>query len=130
MAYNFETIHNIDEYAAETYDVGYTLTSLIVDKFRSIIFLLSLYKQVRGSLKSWNMTVQWWLAVNVHRRFPLRAMRTTVTMLTSAFWHGVHSGYYLSMLTVPFILVAEDAVKRKIRHLVSLWNNYLVFISH
>ena len=42
MTYNFETIHNIDEYAAETYDVGYTLISLIVDKFRSIMFLLSL----------------------------------------------------------------------------------------
>lgn len=92
--YNFETIHNIDEISAETNDV-------------------------RGSLKSWNMTVQWWLAVNVHRRFPMRALRTTVTMLTSAFWHGVHSGYYLSMLTVPFILVAEDAIKSKLRPLVS-----------
>ena len=91
--YNFETIHNIDEYAAEFYDV-------------------------RGSLKSWNMTVQFWLATNVHRRFPLKAFRTTVTMLTSAFWHGVHSGYYLSMLTVPFILLAEDAAKRKFRTLV------------
>jgi lysophospholipid acyltransferase 7 len=91
--YNFETIHNIDEYAAEFYDV-------------------------RGSLKSWNMTVQFWLATNVHRRFPLKALRTTVTMLTSAFWHGVYSGYYLSMLTVPFILIAEDAAKRKFRTLV------------
>ena len=41
-------------------------------------------------------------------------------MLTSAFWHGVYSGYYLSMLTVPFILVAEDLARRKIRHLVLL----------
>ena len=43
-------------------------------------------------------------------------------MLTSAFWHGVYSGYYLSMLTVPFILVAEDLARRKIRHLVLLIN--------
>lgn len=93
ITYNFETIHNIDEYAAETSDV-------------------------RGSLKVWNMTVQWWLAVNVHRRFPFKPLRTVATMLISAFWHGVHSGYYLSMLTVPFILVAEDAVKRKLRPLV------------
>ncbi|KAK4029280.1 Lysophospholipid acyltransferase 7 [Daphnia magna] len=99
ITYNFETIHNIDEYAAETSDV-------------------------RGSLKAWNMTVQWWLAVNVHRRFPFKPLRTVATMLISAFWHGVHSGYYLSMLTVPFILVAEDAVKRKLRPLV---NNSKIF---
>merc|ERR1711928_184790 len=91
-AYNFETIHNIEEYATEFYDV-------------------------RGSLKSWNMTVQYWLAMNVYRRVPVKALRVTITMLVSAFWHGVHSGYYLSMLTVPFILVAEDLAKRKFRSL-------------
>ncbi|XP_046654481.1 lysophospholipid acyltransferase 7-like [Daphnia pulicaria] len=92
--YNFETVHNIDEYSAETCDV-------------------------RGSMRAWNMTVQWWLVVNVHRRFPVKPLRTVVTMLISAFWHGVHSGYYLSMLTVPFILVAEDAIKKKLRPIVS-----------
>merc|ERR1712071_451408 len=86
VTYNFEAIHNIEEYATEFYDV-------------------------RGSLKSWNMTVQYWLAMNVYRRFPIKALRVTITMLVSAFWHGVHSGYYLSMLTVPFILVAEDLAK-------------------
>lgn len=92
VTYNFEAIHNIEEYATEFYDV-------------------------RGSLKSWNMTVQYWLAMNVYRRFPIKALRVTITMLVSAFWHGVHSGYYLSMLTVPFILVAEDLAKRKFRSL-------------
>lgn len=96
ITYNFETVHNIDEYAAETADV-------------------------RGSMRAWNMTVQWWLAVNVHRRFPVKSLRIIVTMLISAFWHGVHSGYYLSMLTVPFILVAEDAIKRKLRPLMVTW---------
>jgi hypothetical protein len=69
-------------------------------------------------MRAWNMTVQWWLVVNVHRRFPVKPLRTVVTMLISAFWHGVHSGYYLSMLTVPFILVAEDAIKKKLRPIV------------
>lgn len=64
------------------------------------------------------MTVQWWLVVNVHRRFPVKPLRTVVTMLISAFWHGVHSGYYLSMLTVPYILLAEDAIKKKLRPLL------------
>jgi len=29
-------------------------------------------------------------------------------MTVSAFWHGVHAGYYLSFLTIPPTLVAED----------------------
>ena len=51
VKYDFETVHNIDEYGADFDD------------------------SVRGSLKTWNMTVQYWLAVNVHRRFPIRALR-------------------------------------------------------
>lgn len=27
-------------------------------------------KTVRSALKTWNMTVQWWLAVNVYKRIP------------------------------------------------------------
>jgi lysophospholipid acyltransferase 7 len=55
VEYNFETIHNIEEYSTE-------------------------FDDVRGSLKSWNMTVQWWLVQNVHRRFPLKALRVVATM--------------------------------------------------
>ena len=29
-------------------------------------------------------------------------------MAVSAFWHGIHPGYFLSFLTVPLILAAED----------------------
>jgi len=29
-------------------------------------------------------------------------------MMVSAFWHGVHAGYYLSFLTIPPNLIAED----------------------
>lgn len=36
-------------------------------------------------------------------------------MLASAYWHGVYSGYYLSMLTVPFILAVEDYYDRLVR---------------
>ena len=43
---NFETVHNIDEFAAES------VTTM------------------REALKSWNMTVQWWLVANVYRRLP------------------------------------------------------------
>ena len=29
-------------------------------------------------------------------------------MLVSAYWHGVHAGYYLSFITIPLSLIAED----------------------
>lgn len=99
-AYNFETVHNIDEYNTEMSDF-------------------------RSALKYWNMTVQWWLVANVHRSFPIKPLRATVTMLVSAFWHGVHSGYYLSMLPVPLVLIAEDAAKKKLRPYVSFFPAHL-----
>lgn len=36
--------------------------------------------------------------------------RVAITMMVSAFWHGVHPGYYLSFLTIPLNLIAEDAM--------------------
>ncbi len=42
------------------------------------------------------------------RRFPLRSVRTAAVMVTSAFWHGVHSGYYLSIGSCPLVLAVED----------------------
>jgi lysophospholipid acyltransferase 7 len=37
-------------------------------------------------------------------------------MGVSAFWHGIHPGYYLSFLTVPPILMAEEAMIGAFRH--------------
>ena len=36
-------------------------------------------------------------------------------MLVSAFWHGIHSGYYLSLLTCPLYMVVEDLWERRLR---------------
>ncbi|XP_005100167.1 lysophospholipid acyltransferase 7 [Aplysia californica] len=91
--YNFETVHNIDIYGCE---------------------LAPLTKQ---GLRSWNMTVQYWLATYIHRRVPpaLKANRVAITMTVSAFWHGIHPGYYLSFLTVPPILMAEETMIKAFR---------------
>ncbi|XP_071547166.1 lysophospholipid acyltransferase 7 [Panulirus ornatus] len=90
--YNFETIHNIDEFGAD-----FTPT-------------------VRAGMRCWNMTVQYWLANNVYRRLKMaRPIKEALTMFASAYWHGVYAGYYLSMLTVPFILAVEDYFDRLIR---------------
>ncbi|CAG5124357.1 unnamed protein product [Candidula unifasciata] len=91
--YNFETIHNIDIYGCE------------------------LAPTTKQGLRSWNMTVQYWLANYIHRRVPpsLKAYRVAITMTVSAFWHGIHPGYYLSFLTVPPILMAEEVMIKAFR---------------
>ena len=45
-------------------------------------------------LQTWNMTVQYWLAVNVYRRLPglSRGLRSLVVMVVSSAWHGVYPG--------------------------------------
>ncbi|XP_041362326.1 lysophospholipid acyltransferase 7-like [Gigantopelta aegis] len=93
VEYDFETVHNLNIYGCE------------------------LAPTTREGLRSWNMTVQYWLAANVHHRIPksLKAFRVLITMSVSAFWHGIHPGYYLSFLTVPPILMAEEAMTNAFR---------------
>lgn len=90
---NFETIHNIDEFATES------VTTM------------------RDALKTWNMTVQWWLVANVYRRFPQfsRNLRAFIVMMISSIWHGVYAGYYLSLGSVPFVLAVEDLYEKILR---------------
>ncbi|XP_076041283.1 membrane bound O-acyltransferase domain containing farjavit isoform X2 [Oratosquilla oratoria] len=100
--YNFETVHNIDEWGSD-----FTPT-------------------VRAGMRCWNMTVQFWLANNVYKRTKLaKPLKEALTMFTSAFWHGVHSGYYLSMLTVPFILAVEDYYDKLIRKRLGQTGQYV-----
>ncbi|VDI11645.1 lysophospholipid acyltransferase 7 [Mytilus galloprovincialis] len=81
------------------------------------VYNLSIYgcelgRTTREGLRSWNMTVQYWLAAFVHRRIPkhLKSYGVAITMAVSAFWHGIHPGYYLSFMLVPVIVFAEDAM--------------------
>lgn len=51
-----------------------------------------------GYIAGWNTSVQSWLKVYVYRPLPRgtpRAARQLVVFLVSAFWHGIHPGYYL-----------------------------------
>lgn len=63
---------------------------------------------IREGMKNWNMCIQYWLVVNVYKRFPNKQLRTCATMLTSAFWHGPCTGYYVCIGLVPFYLAVED----------------------
>jgi hypothetical protein len=41
--------------------------------------------------------------------------RVAITMSVSAFWHGIHPGYYLSFMLVPVIVYAEDLMIARFR---------------
>ncbi|XP_064623281.1 lysophospholipid acyltransferase 7-like [Lineus longissimus] len=90
--YSFETIRNIDIHGCE------------------------LAPGVRGGMKAWNKSVQYWLAAFVYRKFPMKSIRTTVTMAVSAYWHGLHPGYYLSFLSMPLFTMAQDDVTKAFRN--------------
>ncbi|NXN97671.1 MBOA7 acyltransferase, partial [Rhinopomastus cyanomelas] len=70
-------------------------------------------RRVREGMRCWNQPVQWWLQHYVHQRMPPwhPTLRATGTMLVSAYWHGLHGGYYLSFLSVPLWLAAERAAE-------------------
>lgn len=89
ITYDYETIKNIDPHGTD--------------------FCV----KVKDGMRYWNMTVQWWLAQYIYKNAPVRSyvMRSAWTMLISAYWHGIHPGYYLSFLTIPLCLAAEGAME-------------------
>ncbi|XP_025770206.1 lysophospholipid acyltransferase 7 [Puma concolor] len=93
LEYDYETIRNIDCYGTD--------------------FCV----RVRDGMRYWNMTVQWWLAQYVYKSAPARSyvLRSAWTMLLSAYWHGLHPGYYLSFLTIPLCLAAEGRLESALR---------------
>lgn len=82
--FDFETIHNMSIWEVETCTT------------------------VRTAMKVWNTCVQYWMAVNVYKRLPLKSIRTFVTLFLSALWHGYAAGYYVCICQVPLYLPFED----------------------
>ncbi|XP_075896990.1 membrane-bound acylglycerophosphatidylinositol O-acyltransferase mboat7 [Nelusetta ayraudi] len=92
-SYDFRTIQNIDCYNTD--------------------FCV----KVRHGMRYWNMTVQWWLHHYIYPNSPFSSytLRAGWTMLISAYWHGLHPGYYLSFLTIPLCIAAESAMEASVR---------------
>ncbi|XP_075231970.1 membrane bound O-acyltransferase domain containing farjavit [Lycorma delicatula] len=106
--YNFEAIHNIDPWNSD---------------FKPTI---------RTSLKAWNMTIQHWLAVNVYKRFPIKAYRMPLTFAVSSVWHGVYAGYYLCLCSVPVYLPAEDMWNKRFRDVTfpAILDKFWIFVRY
>lgn len=62
----------------------------------------------REAMKHWNRCIQYWLAMFVYKRFPSKKYRIIATMAVSAYWHGVHAGYYFCILGPIVYLPVED----------------------
>uniref|UniRef100_A0A2S2QMN4 Lysophospholipid acyltransferase 7 n=1 Tax=Sipha flava TaxID=143950 RepID=A0A2S2QMN4_9HEMI len=71
---------------------------------------------VRGATRIWNMTIQYWIAEYVYRRFPIKNFRTLAAFGISALWHGIYTGYYVSLCSVPFYLAVEDIYNKHYRN--------------
>jgi len=56
--FNFEAVRNLDWYLCEVEPT------------------------VRSAMKSWNMSVQYWLAAYVYKRFPVKPMRYALQHIT------------------------------------------------
>ncbi|XP_069492690.1 lysophospholipid acyltransferase 7 [Ambystoma mexicanum] len=77
--------------------------------------------KVKDGMRYWNMSVQWWLSQYIYKNSPIKSFifGSAWTMLISAYWHGIHPGYYLSFLTIPLCLAAEGAMEAGLRHRLS-----------
>lgn len=45
----------------------------------------------------------------------LYIFRVAMTMAVSAYWHGIHPGYYLSFLTVPPTMMVNEMMAERFR---------------
>lgn len=67
-----------------------------------------------GLISGWNTSVQAWLKLHVYRSLPPRtprAVRQLATFVVSAFWHGVHPGYYVCFLGVFAMVCVEQLLR-------------------
>lgn len=71
-------------------------------------------------LDHWNMNTNVWLRNNVYKRIARPGRKpgfksTMTTFFTSAFWHGLEPGYYLSFVLAGFMQSAAKLLRRHLR---------------
>ncbi|KAG6861485.1 hypothetical protein C0995_015912 [Termitomyces sp. Mi166 len=74
-------------------------------------------------LDSWNMKTNVWLRECVYKRVTPKGKKpgfrsSMITFFTSAFWHGIASGYYLTFLMGGFITTVARLARSNIRPLL------------
>ncbi|KAG6813196.1 hypothetical protein H0H92_013316 [Tricholoma furcatifolium] len=74
-------------------------------------------------LDSWNMKTNVWLRECIYKRVTPKGKKpgfksSMITFFTSAFWHGIAGGYYLTFLMGGFITTAARLVRSSVRPLL------------
>jgi len=74
-------------------------------------------------LDAWNVKTNVWLRECVYKRVTPKGKKpgftsSMITFLTSAFWHGIASGYYLTFIMGGFITAAARFARANIRPLL------------
>lgn len=88
-----------------------------------VVTQIELAPNFKVLLDSWNMKTNVWLRECVYKRVTVPGkkpgnMSSMITFLTSAFWHGIASGYYLTFVLGGFITSAARLVRTNIRPLL------------
>lgn len=97
-----------------------TSTKTLWNRCRNIdILSIEFANNWKELLDHWNMNTNIWLRNNVYKRLAKAGRKpgfksTMVTFLTSAFWHGIAPGYYLTFL---FGGLAQSLARSLRRHL-------------
>ncbi|RPB25675.1 MBOAT-domain-containing protein [Terfezia boudieri ATCC MYA-4762] len=83
---------------------------------------LEFAENARALLESWNMNTNQWLKNYVYLRITPKGKKpgfrsTMVTFATSALWHGISPGYYLTFIMGAFVQTIAKYLRRYVRPL-------------
>ncbi|PCH41333.1 MBOAT-domain-containing protein [Wolfiporia cocos MD-104 SS10] len=86
------------------------------------IYHIELAPNFKVLLDSWNMKTNVWLRECIYKRVTPKGKKpgfrsSMITFVTSAFWHGVAGGYYLTFAFGGFIQTAQRLARKQIRPL-------------
>ncbi|KAJ2929534.1 hypothetical protein H1R20_g7551, partial [Candolleomyces eurysporus] len=84
------------------------------------VFTIEFPPNFKVLLDSWNMKTNVWLRECVYKRVTPKGKKpgfasSMITFFTSAFWHGIASGYYLTFIMGGFITAAARQARTLIR---------------
>ncbi|KAJ7672880.1 MBOAT, membrane-bound O-acyltransferase family-domain-containing protein [Mycena rosella] len=87
------------------------------------VLVIEIPSNFKVLLDAWNMKTNVWLRECVYKRVTPKGKKpgfrsSMITFTTSAFWHGIASGYYLAFLTGGFITTIGRLARANIRPLV------------
>merc|ERR1719498_64230 len=73
-------------------------------------------QSVQQLSRAWNQKTQHWLEAYTYKRVSgSRLKQQIVTYAVSAFWHGLEIGFYFFFLSIPFLDMAREEMRAKVR---------------